>query len=84
MILATVPISGYICSSFRSLRSSLAAFVQPGNYFWGWYFCIRSICIWVKLDAGYTPNPAIPAALAGLENTSLSDMGEDYYFQVQH
>ncbi|MDH0970047.1 transporter [Acinetobacter johnsonii] len=79
MILATVPMTGAFAAALDRSGQSIAAFLQPGNYFEAG-ISVLDPSVSGKANAGYTPNPAIPAALAGLENTSLSDMGEDYYF----
>ena len=70
MILATVPMTGAFAAALDRSGQSIAAFLQPGNYFEAG-ISVLDPSVSGKANAGYTPNAAIPAALAGLENTSI-------------
>ena len=79
MILATVPMTGAFAAALDRSGQSIAAFLQPGNYF------EAGISVLDPSVSGNVSNSWVPggtaAALApAYQNTSLSDMGDDYYF----
>ena len=78
MILATVPMTGAFAAALDRSGQSIAAFLQPGNYFEAG-ISVLDPNVSGKVRNGYTPNAAPPSAI-GLQNTNLSDMGDDYYF----
>lgn len=78
IILATVPMTGAFAAALDRSGQSIAAFLQPGNYFEAG-ISVLDPNVSGKVRNGYTPNTA-PANVIGLENTNLSDMGDDYYF----
>ncbi|MDN5677232.1 MAG: transporter, partial [Acinetobacter sp.] len=57
---------------------SISAFLQPGNYFEAG-ISVLDPSVSGKVRNGYSPSAAPPSAI-GLQNTNLSDMGDDYYF----
>ncbi|MEG2434113.1 MAG: outer membrane protein transport protein, partial [Acinetobacter sp.] len=58
---------------------SISAFLQPGNYFEAG-ISVLDPNVSGKVRNGYTPNAALPASSAGLQNTSVGEMASDYYF----
>ena len=78
IILATVPMTGAFAAALDRSGQSIAAFLQPGNYFEAG-ISVLDPNVSGKVRNGYTPNAAPPSAI-GLQNTNLSDMGDDYYF----
>ncbi len=67
MILATVPMTGAFAAALDRSGQSMAAFLQPGNYF----------------EAGISVlDPKVTGKEAGTSNTSrhIGDMADDYYF----
>jgi long-chain fatty acid transport protein len=79
IILATVPMTGVFAAALDRSGQSISAFLQPGNYFEAG-ISVLDPNVSGKVNNGYTPNPAAPASVIGLQNTNLSDMGDDYYF----
>ena len=79
IILASLPMTGTFAAALDRSGQSIASFLQPGNYFEAG-ISILDPKVSGKVNEGYTPNAAIPAAFAGLQGTALSDMGENYYF----
>ena len=53
--------------------------MQPGNYFEAG-ISVLDPNVSGKVRNGYTPNAALPASSAGLQNTSVGEMAGDYYF----
>ena len=78
MILATVPMTGAFAAALDRSGQSMAAFLQPGNYFEAG-ISVLDPNVSGKVRNGYSPSAAPPSAI-GLQNTNLSDMGDDYYF----
>jgi long-chain fatty acid transport protein len=78
MILATVPMTGAFAAGMDRSGQSMAAFLQPGNYFEAG-ISVLDPNVSGKVRNGYSPSAAPPSAI-GLQNTNLSDMGDDYYF----
>lgn len=78
MILATVPMTGALAAAMDRSGQSMAAFLQPGNYFEAG-ISVLDPSVSGKVRNGYSPSAAPPSAI-GLQNTNLSDMGDDYYF----
>ena len=78
MILATVPMTGAFAAALDRSGQSMAAFLQPGNYFEAG-ISVLDPSVSGKVRNGYSPSAAPPSAI-GLQNTNLSDMGDDYYF----
>ncbi|ALD02963.1 transporter [Acinetobacter sp. TTH0-4] len=78
IILATVPMTGAFAAALDRSGQSIAAFLQPGNYFEAG-ISVLDPNVSGKVKNGYTPNAAPPSVI-GLENTNLSDMAGDYYF----
>ena len=78
MILATVPMTGAFAAALDRSGQSIAAFLQPGNYFEAG-ISVLDPNVSGKVRNGYSPSAAPPSAI-GLQNTNLSDMGDDYYF----
>ena len=78
IILATLPATGVFAAALDRSGQSIAAFLQPGNYFEAG-ISVLDPNVSGKVRNGYTPNAAPPSAI-GLQNTNLSDMGDDYYF----
>ncbi len=64
MILATVPMTGAFAAALDRSGQSIAAFLQPGNYF----------------EAGISVLDPDVSGKANANGSSLSDMGDDYYF----
>jgi long-chain fatty acid transport protein len=64
MILATVPMTGAFAAALDRSGQSIAAFLQPGNYF----------------EAGISALDPDVSGKANANNSNISDMGEDYYF----
>lgn len=79
MILATVPMTGAFAAAMDRSGQSIAAFLQPGNYFEAG-ISVLDPNVSGKVKNGYTPSPLAPASVVGLQNTNLSDMADDYYF----
>lgn len=79
IILATVPMSGTFAAALDRSGQSIAAFLQPNNYFEVGFSALDPN-VSGKVKNGYTPSAALPPAAAGLQNTNLSDMAGDYYF----
>ena len=78
MILATVPMTGAFAAALDRSGQSISAFLQPGNYFEAG-ISVLDPNVSGKVRNGYSPSAA-PANAIGLQNTNLSDMGDDYYF----
>ena len=81
MILATVPMTGAFAAALDRSGQSMAAFLQPGNYFEAG-ISVLDPSVSGNVKSGYVPAGA-PAALApvfGLENTNVGEMAGDYYF----
>lgn len=79
MILAALPTAGAFAAALDRSGQSISAFLQPGNYFEAG-ISVLDPSVSGNVRSGYTPSPAVPASAVGLENTNLSDMGDDYYF----
>ena len=79
MILATVPMTGAFAAALDRSGQSISAFLQPGNYFEAG-ISVLDPNVSGKVRNGYTPNAALPASSAGLQNTSVGEMAGDYYF----
>jgi long-chain fatty acid transport protein len=79
MILATVPMTGAFAAALDRSGQSISAFLQPGNYFEAG-ISVLDPNVSGKVRNGYTPNAALPASSAGLQNTSVGEMTGDYYF----
>ena len=79
MILATVPMTGAFAAAMDRSGQSIAAFLQPGNYFEAG-ISVLDPNVSGKVRNGYTPHAALPASSAGLQNTSVGEMAGDYYF----
>ncbi len=79
IILATVPMTGAFAAALDRSGQSIAAFLQPGNYFEAG-ISVLDPNVSGNVKSGWTPNPALPAANIGLENTSVGEMAGDYYF----
>lgn len=78
MILATVPMTGAFAAAMDRSGQSIAAFLQPGNYFEAG-ISVLDPNVSGKVRNGYSPSAAPPSAI-GLQNTSVDDMAGDYYF----
>ena len=78
MILATVPMTGAFAAALDRSGQSISAFLQPGNYFEAG-ISVLDPDVSGKVRNGYSPNAAPPSAI-GLQNTTLGDMGDDYFF----
>lgn len=79
IVLATLPMSGAFAAALDRSGQSISAFLQPGNYFEAG-ISILDPNVSGKVKNGYTPSAAAPPEYVGLQNTKLSDMGDDYYF----
>jgi long-chain fatty acid transport protein len=79
MILAALPTAGAFAAALDRSGQSISAFLQPGNYFEAG-ISVLDPSVSGNVRSGYTPSPAVPANAVGLENSNLSDMGDDYYF----
>ena len=64
MILATVPMTGAFAAALDRSGQSISAFLQPGNYF----------------EAGISILDPDVSGKTNANGSSLSDMGDDYYF----
>jgi len=64
IILATVPMTGAFAAALDRSGQSIAAFLQPGNYF----------------EAGISVLDPTVEGKANANGSALSDMGDDYYF----
>ena len=78
IILATVPMTGAFAAALDRSGQSIATFLQPGNYFEAG-ISVLDPNVSGKVRNGYSPSAAPPSVI-GLQNTNLSDMGDDYYF----
>ena len=79
MVLATLPATGVFAAALDRSGQSISAFLQPGNYFEAG-ISVLDPNVSGKVRNGYTPNAALPASSAGLQNTSVGEMAGDYYF----
>jgi long-chain fatty acid transport protein len=79
MILAALPTAGAFAAALDRSGQSIAAFLQPGNYFEAG-ISVLDPNVSGKVKNGYTPSAAAPPAAIGLQNTNLGDMAGDYYF----
>ncbi|WP_179989366.1 OmpP1/FadL family transporter [Acinetobacter sp. YH12252] len=81
MILATVPMTGAFAAALDRSGQSIAAFLQPGNYFEAG-ISVLDPNVSGKVKDNWVPQgqPAQAAPTIGLENSNLGDMGSDYYF----
>jgi long-chain fatty acid transport protein len=79
LILATLPTTGVFAAALDRSGQSIAAFLQPGNYFEAG-ISVLDPNVSGKVKNGYTPSATAPASAVGLQNTNLSDMAGDYYF----
>lgn len=79
IILATVPMTGAFAAALDRSGQSISAFLQPGNYFEAG-ISVLDPNVSGKVRNGYTPNAALPASSARLQNTSVGEMAGDYYF----
>lgn len=71
-----------ICTALDRSGQSIAAFLQPGNYFEAG-ISVLDPNVSGKVRNGYSPNTAPPSVI-GLENTSVGEMAGDYYFLARH
>ena len=78
IILANLPMTGAFAAALDRSGQSIAAFLQPGNYFEAG-ISILDPNVSGKVRNEYSPN-ATPPSVIGLQNTDISDMGDDYYF----
>ena len=74
-----LPVTGAFAAALDRSGQSMSAFLQPGNYFEAG-ISVLDPNVSGKVRNGYTPNAALPASSAGLQNTSVGEMAEDYYF----
>nr|WP_298891293.1 transporter [uncultured Acinetobacter sp.] len=74
-----LPVTGAFAAALDRSGQSISAFLQPGNYFEAG-ISVLDPNVSGKVRNGYTPNAALPASSAGLQNTSVGEMAEDYYF----
>lgn len=77
IILVTLPMTGTLAASLDRSGQSISAFLQPGNYFEAG-ISILDPNVSGKVRNEYSPN-ATPPSVIGLQNTNISDMGDDYY-----
>lgn len=78
IILLNLPVTGAFAAALDRSGQSIAAFLQPGNYFEAG-ISILDPNVSGKVRNEYSPN-ATPPSVIGLQNTDISDMGDDYYF----
>ena len=64
MILAALPTAGAFAAALDRSGQSISAFLQPGNYF----------------EAGISVLDPSVSGTANANGSTLSDMGDDYYF----
>ena len=76
LILATLPATGAFAAALDRSGQSIAAFLQPGNYFEAG-ISILDPNVSGKMNS---TAPASNPALGALANTQLNDMAGDYYF----
>ncbi|AXY57569.1 transporter [Acinetobacter chinensis] len=79
IILAALPTAGAFAAALDRSGQSIAAFLQPGNYFEAG-ISVLDPNVSGKVKNGWTPNPALPAGTLGLENSNVGEMAGDYYF----
>ncbi|AXY60868.1 OmpP1/FadL family transporter [Acinetobacter sp. WCHAc010052] len=79
IILAALPTAGAFAAALDRSGQSIAAFLQPGNYFEAG-ISVLDPNVSGKVKNGYTPSPTASPAAVGLQNTNLGDMAGDYYF----
>ena len=79
IVLASLPMTGAFAAALDRSGQSIGAFLQPGNYFEAG-ISVLDPNVSGKVKNGYTPSAAAPPSIVGLENTKISDMGENYYF----
>lgn len=77
IILVTLPMTETLAASLDRSGQSISAFLQPGNYFEAG-ISILDPNVSGKVRNEYSPN-ATPPSVIGLQNTNISDMGDDYY-----
>lgn len=78
-ILLSLPTAGAFAAALDRSGQSISAFLQPGNYFEAG-ISVLDAHVSGKVRDGYTPSAVAPAALVGLQNTSVGEMAESYYF----
>ncbi|CAM2847859.1 OmpP1/FadL family transporter [Acinetobacter celticus] len=76
LILATLPATGAFAAALDRSGQSIAAFLQPGNYFEAG-ISVLDPNVSGKMNS---TAPASNPTLGALANTSLDDMAGDYYF----
>ena len=79
LILATLPATGVFAAALDRSGQSIAAFLQPGNYFEAG-ISVLDPNVSGKMNS---TAPASNPALGALANTQLNDMAGDYYFLIK-
>jgi long-chain fatty acid transport protein len=79
MILATVPMTGAFAAALDRSGQSMAAFLQPGNYFEAG-ISVLDPSVSGKVSNTWVPGGAAAPLAPAYQNTDLSAMGDDYYF----
>ena len=79
IILATVPMTGAFAAALDRSGQSMAAFLQPGNYFEAG-ISVLDPNVSGKVQNNWTPAGAAASLAPAYRGTSVGEMAGDYYF----
>lgn len=79
MILATLPMTGAFAAAMDRSGQSIAAFLQPGNYFEAG-FSVLDPSVSGKVQNNWTPGGTAAPLAPAYRGTSVGEMADDYYF----
>ena len=79
ILLASLPATSVFAAALDRSGQSIAAFLQPGNYFEAG-ISVLDADVSGRVQDNFEPGGGTVAQGASLQGTSLSDMAESYYF----
>ena len=79
LILATLPATGVFAAALDRSGQSIAAFLQPGNYFEAG-ISVLDPNVSGKLQNNWTPGGTAAPLAPNYRGTSVGEMADDYYF----
>lgn len=79
MILATLPATGVFAAALDRSGQSIAAFLQPGNYFEAG-ISVLDPNVSGKVQNNWTPGGTAAPLAPNYRGTSVGEMADDYYF----
>lgn len=79
LILATLPATGVFAAALDRSGQSIAAFLQPGNYFEAG-ISVLDPNVSGKVQNNWTPGGTAAPLASNYRGTSVGEMADDYYF----